>query len=673
MNIREAVKDKKRIVIKIGSSSLMHNETGRLNLGKIEKLVRTIVDIKNSGKDVVLVSSGAIAVGRMAIGLNEKPDELPVKQACAAIGQAKLMMVYQKIFAEYSTTAAQVLMTKATVMNDKSRRNAQNTFNELLNLGAVPIVNENDTVSTYEIKQVQTFGDNDRLSAIVTSIIDADLLILLSDIDGLYTDDPNSNPDARFINQVDVIDDKLLNMGKSTSGSGVGTGGMATKLKAAGIAVSSGADMVIANGNDIDNIAKIMSGADVGTLFVSCKDENFDIVKFIGRGEVLMDIKLIRNTEDAVFKPINNGLVLQMVDDNYKFLDFIGKKLYILNSITNERYEISPEIKKYNIASIIYAHNTHDYVFYVSAEQITDSKADILLYRYSFDDNESTLVYRYEIDELEKIRQSHIHIYVLEYDFAIIEEIGQDNEVTNVVLRDFNSDREISTEGSLLKRLGLYNIIPLEGNNSVLKLGSRKDFDGTDINEEKHNQEYIGIVNTKQFVSEMMLNPAEITMDILDTADTDKTFAYMKRSENRVIYSKFNISAMSEEVVLYDFENKVKQIRINNDIKEASDLSYTYVIEGNPYTIKKDKDVTYLINLNTQKEEYQIPSNMQIQYVCNDVILVTHIKHRIPFIKKGSEYIEAYKFPDIHHALLKKKAQFNTCMVNGDDLLVFTL
>ena len=282
MNIREAVKDKKRIVIKIGSSSLMHNETGRLNLGKIEKLVRTIVDIKNSGKDVVLVSSGAIAVGRMAIGLNEKPDELPVKQACAAIGQSKLMMVYQKIFAEYSTTAAQVLMTKATVMNDKSRRNAQNTFNELLNLGAVPIVNENDTVSTYEIKQVQTFGDNDRLSAIVTSIIDADLLILLSDIDGLYTDDPNSNPDARFINQVDVIDDKLLNMGKSTSGSGVGTGGMATKLKAAGIAVSSGADMVIANGNDIDNIAKIMSGADVGTLFVSCKDENFDLVKFIG-------------------------------------------------------------------------------------------------------------------------------------------------------------------------------------------------------------------------------------------------------------------------------------------------------------------------------------------------------------------------------------------------------
>ena len=259
----------------------MHKDTGRLNLRKIEQLVRTLVDLKNSGKDVILVSSGAIAVGRTAIGLHEKPDELPVKQACAAIGQAKLMMVYQKIFAEYSAIAAQVLMTKATVTTDTSRKNAENTFNELLKLGAIPIVNENDTVSTYEIKQVQTFGDNDRLSAIVTSIVGADLLILLSDIDGLYTDDPNTNPDARFISRVDRIDDDLLDMGKSTSGSNVGTGGMATKLIAARIATGSGADMVIANGNDIDNITKVMAGEDVGTLFVSSKKQDFNLVELI--------------------------------------------------------------------------------------------------------------------------------------------------------------------------------------------------------------------------------------------------------------------------------------------------------------------------------------------------------------------------------------------------------
>ncbi len=276
---RESLKDKKRIVIKIGSSSLMHPQTGKLNLTKIEKLVRILVDMKNSGKEVVLVSSGAIAVGRNTLGLKERPDELSVKQACAAIGQAKLMMVYQKIFAEYNTIAAQVLLTKNTILNDVSRTNAENTFKELLHLGAIPVVNENDSVSTYEIEQVQTFGDNDRLSAIVASIIGADLLILLSDIDGLYTDDPNSNPDAEFVKVVECIDDNLLGMGKSSSGSNVGTGGMAAKLIAGQIANNSGADMVITNGADVENIQKIINGEDVGTLFVQHKDEKFDILK----------------------------------------------------------------------------------------------------------------------------------------------------------------------------------------------------------------------------------------------------------------------------------------------------------------------------------------------------------------------------------------------------------
>jgi len=280
-NYREFIKDKKRIIIKIGSSSLMHDNTQKLDLLKIEKLVRIIVDIKNSGKDVVLVSSGAIAVGRAAIGLEDRPTELPVKQACASIGQAKLMMVYQKIFSEYGAIASQVLLTKNTIINDVSRTNAENTFNEILKLGAIPIVNENDTVSTYEIEQMQSFGDNDRLSAIVASIIGADLLILLSDIDGMYTDDPNKNPQAKFIETVYDIDDKLLDMGKGSSGSNMGTGGMATKLIAGKIATLSGADMVITNGNNIDNIIKVMAGEDVGTLFLNHKSVDFDLLSLI--------------------------------------------------------------------------------------------------------------------------------------------------------------------------------------------------------------------------------------------------------------------------------------------------------------------------------------------------------------------------------------------------------
>lgn len=276
---RKALKTKKRIVIKIGSSSLTHPETGDLNMRKIEKLVRVISDLRGEGREVVLVSSGAIAAGRQALGFSEKPKEISEKQAFAAVGQARLMMVYQKLFAEYNQTAAQILMTKNTVINEESRINAKNTFDELLKLGTVPIVNENDTVSTYEIQ----FGDNDRLSAIVAALIGAEALILLSDIDGLYTDDPNKNPDARFIPLVRELTPELLAMGKDT-GSSVGTGGMAAKLAAAQIAAGSGSDMVIANADDLDVIYEILNGEERGTLFAEHRDEHFDLSDYLGGG-----------------------------------------------------------------------------------------------------------------------------------------------------------------------------------------------------------------------------------------------------------------------------------------------------------------------------------------------------------------------------------------------------
>ena len=274
--LREEIKDKKRIVIKIGSSSLQHKETGGLDYTKLDVLVRELCNIANQGKEVVLVSSGAIAVGKRAVHIGKEDNPIAVKQASAAIGQARLMMTYQKLFAEYNHVAAQVLMTKNTIAEPLNRFNAKNTFSELLKLGAIPIVNENDTVSTFEIE----FGDNDTLSAIVAALIDADLLILLSDIDGLYTDDPNKNPDAEFISVVDHLDDSIMGMGKGTSSS-VGTGGMGTKLSAARIATSSGADMIIANAADVRIIHRIMDGREYGTLFKAHKSEEFDLVTFI--------------------------------------------------------------------------------------------------------------------------------------------------------------------------------------------------------------------------------------------------------------------------------------------------------------------------------------------------------------------------------------------------------
>lgn len=275
---REYLKDKKRIVIKIGSSSITHEKTGEINLGKIEKLVRQIADLKGEGREVVLVSSGAIAAGRHTFKQDERPSTLAKKQAFAAVGQAKLMMIYQRIFAEYNIIASQILMTKSTITDSEARVNAHNTFLELLNLGSVAIVNENDTIATDEIK----VGDNDTLSAIVASLVDADLLILLSDIDGLYTDDPRKNTEAKFIEEVEQIDDKILALGKDTS-SNVGTGGMNTKLHAAIISTYSGADMLIANASRLENIADIIAGKNVGTLFKANKKEGYSLIEDLKR------------------------------------------------------------------------------------------------------------------------------------------------------------------------------------------------------------------------------------------------------------------------------------------------------------------------------------------------------------------------------------------------------
>lgn len=273
---RSHLKDKKRVVVKIGTSSLNYPRTGELNLQKLEELVRVLSDLRNRGLEVALVTSGAIAVGRKAMGLKECLN-ISEKQACAAVGQARLMMVYQKVFAEYNQIAAQILMTKDTMLDNLARRNCQNTFQELLKMGVIPIVNENDTVSTYEMQ----FGDNDTLSAIVASLLGADLLILLSDIDGLFTDDPHQCADAAFIGLVKTLDDDLLRMGKSSTGTSYGTGGMATKLTAARIATASGADMVVANGRDVRVIHRILEGEQEGTLFLAHKDEDFYIADYI--------------------------------------------------------------------------------------------------------------------------------------------------------------------------------------------------------------------------------------------------------------------------------------------------------------------------------------------------------------------------------------------------------
>ncbi len=285
--IRARLQDRKRIVVKIGSSSLHHMDTGELNLTKMERLVRELCELKNQGRDVILVSSGAIAVGRKTVNLVPGENDIPLKQACAAVGQARLMMIYERLFAEYNHLTAQILLTMHTMIEDSSRTNAQNTFSKLLELGVIPVVNENDTVATHEV--LDTFGDNDFLASVVTALTGADLLILLSDIDGMYTDDPHSNKDAKLIPIIEKLDGKYKKMAKSTTGTGIGTGGMNAKINAATVATSSGADMVIANGNDVSVIHKIMEGRNYGTLFVANENKKFSLEDYVNmriKGEI---------------------------------------------------------------------------------------------------------------------------------------------------------------------------------------------------------------------------------------------------------------------------------------------------------------------------------------------------------------------------------------------------
>ncbi len=254
-----------RIVVKVGTTTLAH-KTGHLNIRHMEELCKVLSDIKNAGDEVILVSSGAIGMGMGKLQLRERPKTLPGKQACAAVGQCELMYTYDKCFSEYNHTIAQILLTGGDINDPVRRQNFINTMEHLLEMQVLPIINENDTVSTDEI----VIGDNDTLAAIVATAADADLLILLSDIDGLYSADPRKDKNAVLIEKVTELTPEIMALGGG-SASGMGTGGMATKLNAAKIATEAGCDMVIANGSKPSILYNIMDGESVGTRFVSGK------------------------------------------------------------------------------------------------------------------------------------------------------------------------------------------------------------------------------------------------------------------------------------------------------------------------------------------------------------------------------------------------------------------
>ena len=261
-NAREKLKSARRIVIKVGTSTLTHAESGKLNLYRIEHLVRELADLHNAGKEIIFVTSGAIAAGLGKLGLNAKPQTIPEKQALAAIGQGVLMHIYEKFFAEYGQTIGQVLLTKENAIDEHARENSRNALQAVLDMGAIPVINENDAVAVDEIK----IGDNDNLSAIVAAMTDAEALILLSDIDGLYTANPLTDKSARLIDEVTEIDSEIERIAGG-AGTKLATGGMVTKIQAAKFATANGVTMLIINGKEVGNLRRALSGEIIGTIF----------------------------------------------------------------------------------------------------------------------------------------------------------------------------------------------------------------------------------------------------------------------------------------------------------------------------------------------------------------------------------------------------------------------
>ncbi|SEF38791.1 hypothetical protein [Lachnospira multipara] len=412
-----------------------------------------------------------------------------------------------------------------------------------------------------------------------------------------------------------------------------------------------------------------------------------------------MDIQLIKNAEESKYIPLAGELLLQTQNDESIFSNrFRSKKMFLLNASTNERFEIGAGIKKYLFGEISYASKDPNYIYFVSLEEETAESFWVILYKYQFDNDEISKSYKFSMNKSDI--EDRLLIFAIDGNYLLIEQIDRKtSKFKRIILHETNQDRDIPIENSLVGVLGAERIIPISGNNCVVKLGASKTFeqfkndnkkkdilissyalvDEADVVDEFETNEQItpeteiiGIVNIRQFISENSLNGANVSMERLDVAKKDSTFPYIKITEGKVVYSKFSAEYHSEKIVFYDYENDVKQVRLNNDVYKSADLSYTYIINDTPYMISRAKTQTTMLNLNNQKIEAKFGADVYVKFVENDLLVLSRKKHKIPFFNEGSNYIEVVRFPDIHTKVFTTKADYKYCISTGNNLLIFT-
>lgn len=363
MNIREKLKDSKRIVIKVGTSTILY-DNGKINLHRIELLARELSDLKNQGKEVILVTSGAIGVGVVRMGMEKRPSEVRKKQALAAIGQEMLIHLYDKFFAEYGQITGQVLLTKENSVQHHQYTHSRNALLTMLEMGVIPIINENDAVAIDELK----IGDNDTLSATVASLVDADLLIILSDIDGVYTANPQTHPEATIISEIAEITPEVERMAGG-AGSSMGTGGMATKIEAAKIATASGVTMLIASGSERNVIRAIIDGEDKGTIFPAKEAHLRSRKSWLAFGKRLKGILWVDKGCEKALKSGSSLLAAGITATDGEYAK--GDTVRILSA---DGREIARGVVNYDSAMIekLKGHQTKEFAELLSGEVIYD-------------------------------------------------------------------------------------------------------------------------------------------------------------------------------------------------------------------------------------------------------------------------------------------------------------
>ena len=372
-----------------------------------------------------------------------------------------------------------------------------------------------------------------------------------------------------------------------------------------------------------------------------------------------MDIKLVKNFEEGMYIPVNREILLQIIDDNRRLERFNGKHIFLFNPANNERFEILPEVPKFNVTKIYYGSEERDYFVFTSAKMVNEHETQITFYWYQISLQETFIIHT-QIVPTDRLREpDYLKVLVLAQDFCVFEtkngEYGNKDSYS-FLLKDVKNNKELEFQNEELGRFGIDKIVPLSGNLCGIKIGNKT----------------IGVINVNQFVSDMVIGLEKITYtDILDNASDTMQLAHMRKYNNTLLYTKRDVSADSEEVVIYDYDNKVKRVRLNSRISEAADFKNICVISGVPYNFLESDKGTRIINLNTQKTEYKLPADVCVEYVQDDIIVTSEHVKKMSIFRKENDFVEVFRFPDMHHAIYKTRDKFKGCIKHFDDLLIF--